>query len=46
MNVNVLSAFNPTQTHSHSVSGLDELRLGEELEVMVLSVGLPVNGLP
>jgi len=33
-------------THSLSLSGLEEFKLGEELEVMVLRVGLPVKGLP
>lgn len=33
-------------TRSRSDSGMDEARDGDELEVIVLSVGLPVNGRP
>ena len=31
---------------SRSDSGMELLKLGEELEVIVLNVGLPVNGRP
>ena len=37
---------NVLQKHSLSDSGLEELRLGEEFDVMVLRVGLPVKGRP
>ena len=33
-------------TRSLSDSGIEEAREGEEFEVMVLKVGLPVNGRP
>ena len=46
MEVQVYVCMHVWECDIRSDSGMELVRLGEELEVMVLSVGLPVNGRP